>query len=148
MAESREVLLRVEHLKQYFGRLKAVDDVSFDIYKGEVFGLVGESGCGKTTTGRTIIKLYEPTGGDIWFNGRHIGTGVKDKKKQIAALRREGNIDEAKRLSAELVKSQKEVRDSVSDNVMTKMQMIFHFTILRLLSALRMFTEARVQSLI
>ena len=125
MAESREVLLRVEHLKQYFGRLKAVDDVSFDIYKGEVFGLVGESGCGKTTTGRTIIKLYEPTGGDIWFNGRHIGTGVKDKKKQIAALRREGNIDEAKRLSAELVKSQKEVRDSVSDNVMTKMQMIF-----------------------
>ena len=59
-----DVLLKVEHLCQYFkmspGReLKAVDDVSFDIKKGEVFGLVGESGCGKTTTGRSIIKLYE-----------------------------------------------------------------------------------------
>ena len=56
-----EVLLRVEHLCQYFrmgkSELKAVDDVSFDIKKGEVFGLVGESGCGKTTTGRSIIKL-------------------------------------------------------------------------------------------
>ena len=53
-----EVLLRVEHLCQYFGFNKAVDDVSFDIMRGEVFGLVGESGCGKTTTGRSIIKLY------------------------------------------------------------------------------------------
>ena len=53
----QEVLLRVEHLCQYFKSNKAVDDVSFDIKKGEVFGLVGESGCGKTTTGRSIIKL-------------------------------------------------------------------------------------------
>ena len=55
----QDVLLRVEHLSMYFGKrdaaLKAVDDVSFDIKKGEVFGLVGESGCGKTTTGRSII---------------------------------------------------------------------------------------------
>ncbi|MBO4795334.1 MAG: ATP-binding cassette domain-containing protein, partial [Clostridia bacterium] len=62
MAEEREVLLRVEHLKQYFklgigATVKAVDDISFDIKRGEVFGMVGESGCGKTTTGRDIIKL-------------------------------------------------------------------------------------------
>ena len=60
MAE-KEVLLSVQHLEQFFkmGRhqLKAVNDVSFDIYKGEVFGLVGESGCGKTTLGRTILRL-------------------------------------------------------------------------------------------
>ena len=66
MENNNEVLLRVEHLCQYFpmgGGVvnKAVDDVSFGIKKGEVFGLVGESGCGKTTTGRSIIKLYDIT---------------------------------------------------------------------------------------
>ena len=64
-----EPLLRVEHLCQYFGPTKAVDDVSFDIKKGEVFGLVGESGCGKTTTGRSIIKIYNITSGNIYFEG-------------------------------------------------------------------------------
>ena len=67
MQNNQETLLRVEHLCQYFkmegGELKAVDDVSFDIKRGEVFGLVGESGCGKTTTGRSIIKLYNITTG-------------------------------------------------------------------------------------
>ena len=57
-----EVLLKVEHLCQYFGPLKAVDDVTFDIKKGEVFGLVGESGCGKTTTGR-LLQGAENLGG-------------------------------------------------------------------------------------
>ena len=73
---NNEVLLRVEHLRQYFGSTKAVDDVSFDIKKGEAFGLVGESGCGKTTTGRSIIKLYNITGGDIYFKGIRIGAGL------------------------------------------------------------------------
>ena len=66
MEEKREVLLSVRNLQQYFKlgkrELKAVDNVSFDVYKGEVFGLVGESGCGKTTTGRSIIRLYDITG--------------------------------------------------------------------------------------
>ena len=61
MENKKQALLRVEHLEQYFklGKrtLRAVDDVNFEIYKGEVFGLVGESGCGKTTTGRSIIKI-------------------------------------------------------------------------------------------
>lgn len=71
--EESDVLLRVNHLKQYFRSgsyiNKAVDDVSFYIKKGEVFGLVGESGCGKTTTGRTIINLYDPTEGDVYLPG-------------------------------------------------------------------------------
>ena len=69
---NREVLLKVEHLCQFFGSNKAVNDVNFEIHKGEVFGLVGESGCGKTTTGRSIIKLYNITSGNVWFKGRNI----------------------------------------------------------------------------
>ena len=79
MAE-KEIVLDVRNLKQYFHNgvgknkvvVKAVDDVSFKIAKGQTFGLVGESGCGKTTTGRTIIRLYKPTSGEIYFNGKLI----------------------------------------------------------------------------
>lgn len=84
-----EVLLRVEHLSQYFGSLKAVDDVSFDIKKGEVFGLVGESGCGKTTIGRSIIKLYNITGGSVYFKGRRIAAGQLEYKNAIKEAREE-----------------------------------------------------------
>ena len=87
--EKREKLLRVEHLCQYFGRTKAVDDVSFDVYKGEVFGLVGESGCGKTTTGRSIIKLYNITSGNIYFNGQRIGAGTGSYKQAIREARKQ-----------------------------------------------------------
>ena len=82
-----EVLLRVDHLCQYFGPVKAVDDVSFDIKKGEVFGLVGESGCGKTTTGRSIIRIYDITSGSIYFKGRRVCAGTKSYKDEIAAQR-------------------------------------------------------------
>lgn len=78
-----ENLVEVKHLKEYFNintglfkttPLKAVDDVSFAIRKGETLGLVGESGCGKTTVGRTLLHLYKPTDGEIWFNGKQIVT--------------------------------------------------------------------------
>ena len=75
MLNNEEVLLRVENLRQYFGSTKAVDNITFDIKKGEVFGLVGESGCGKTTTGRSIIKLYNITGGNVFFKGIRIAAG-------------------------------------------------------------------------
>lgn len=84
-----EVLLKVEHLCQYFGSVKAVDDVSFDIKKGEVFGLVGESGCGKTTTGRSIIKIYDITSGSIYFKGQRICAGVGSYKNAIRSASQE-----------------------------------------------------------
>lgn len=92
--ENREKLLEVTHLKQYFKIgpktvLKAVDDISFDVYKGEVFGIVGESGCGKTTTGRTIIKLYDPTSGYVRFKGQVISAGTLDIKKKISNVKKE-----------------------------------------------------------
>ena len=84
-----KTLVEVQHLQQYFpaggvGKnrkyVQAVDDVSFAIRKGETLGLVGESGCGKTTTGRTLLRLYEPTGGKIYYDGNLLF----DKEKNIA----------------------------------------------------------------
>ena len=81
--EKKTPLLEVKHLKQYFDindgifstkKLKAVDDVTFYINKGETLGLVGETGCGKTTVGRSILQLYKPTDGQIFFNGKEIKT--------------------------------------------------------------------------
>ena len=80
---TKQPLIEVKNLKKYFDisvgmfkskSLKAVDDVSFTIQKGETLGLVGESGCGKTTVGRTILHLYKPTGGEVWYNGKKIET--------------------------------------------------------------------------
>ena len=85
----RETLLQVKHLCQYFDSNKAVDDVSFDIKKGEVFGLVGESGCGKTTTGRSIIKIYNITSGSIYFKDQRICAGPKSYQDEIARLKGE-----------------------------------------------------------
>ena len=89
----REVLLSVRNLQQYFKlgkrELKAVDNVSFDIYKGEVFGLVGESGCGKTTTGRSIIRLYDITGGSVYYKGQRICAGIRSYKDAIKQARKD-----------------------------------------------------------
>ena len=86
-------LLVVKNLKQYFDipsgflkslKLKAVDDVSFEIKEGETLGLVGESGCGKTTVGRSILQLYKPTAGEVWFDGQLIQgkKGINEYRKQ------------------------------------------------------------------
>ena len=94
---SREPILKVEHLKTWYplrkgvfsrvyGFVKAVDDVSLDVYEGETLGLVGESGCGKTTLGRSILRLAEPTDGKVWFDGMEVtalkGQALRDFRKQ------------------------------------------------------------------
>ena len=91
-----DYLVQVNHLKQYFPvstgflrttMLKAVDDVSFDIRKGETLGLVGESGCGKTTVGRTLLQLYKPTAGEVWFDGKKI-----EDKESLREFRRRAQM--------------------------------------------------------
>lgn len=87
----KDIILKVRNLSKHFGNLKAVDDVSFDLERGKVLGLVGESGCGKTTIGRTIIKLYEATGGDVFLDGKRIVAGTlayKEEKKAVRAKQR------------------------------------------------------------
>jgi|TARA_B110000438_G_scaffold124776_1_gene121547 oligopeptide transport system ATP-binding protein len=90
-----DILLQVKNLKKYFpirnglfskvtGNVKAVDDVSFDIYRGETLGIVGESGCGKTTVGRTLLRLLEPTAGSIFYEGENIS---KYTRSQLRPLR-------------------------------------------------------------
>ncbi len=118
MAE-KEVLLRVEHLCQYFKTNKAVDDVSFDVRKGEVFGLVGESGCGKTTTGRSIIKLYDITSGNIYFKGKRIAAGTMSYKREIAKAREEmKTADPARKaeLKAIIAKNREEIKKAKFDH--------------------------------
>ena len=133
MENNSEVLLKVDHLCQYFRLgckdLKAVDDVSFEIKKGESFGLVGESGCGKTTTGRSIIKLYNITSGNVYFKGQRIGAGIRSYQdaiaaarsnaaKKIKALRAEKNVDADRKaaIREEIKKINEELGAIVDEN--------------------------------
>ena len=131
MQNNEEVLLKVEHLCQYFGGgqfvTKAVDDVSFDIKKGEVFGLVGESGCGKTTTGRSIIRLYDITSGNVYFKGIRTCAGTGAYRKNILEAKKEykAKIDAAsdatekdrlkKELDAYVAEQKKELKIAAYD---------------------------------
>lgn len=124
-----EVLLRIEHLSQHFGSLKAVDNVNFEIKKGEVFGLVGESGCGKTTTGRSIIKIYNITGGSIYFKYQRICAGTleytdaitnarKTTADRVKALNESSKSDPSKKQAndTEIARLKAELKQMVDDN--------------------------------
>lgn len=93
-----DALLQVANLKKYFpikkgvlrrtvGNVRAVDDVSFDVFPGETLGIVGESGCGKSTTGRTLLRLLEPTSGEVWFNGKNLaklsGSAMREMRQHL-----------------------------------------------------------------
>ena len=126
----KDVLLKVEHLSMHFGKgnhkKKAVDDVSFEVRRGEVFGLVGESGCGKTTTGRTIIKLYDATGGSVYFKGKRIAAGTQNYSDEIAELRRkikelsennsEGNAQKIKECTDRIAQLRVEISKAKHDH--------------------------------
>ncbi len=119
MENKKEVLLKVENLQQFFkmGKFenKAVNDISFEIYKGEVFGLVGESGCGKSTTGRSIIRLYDITGGSIYFNGDRIAAGIRKYKDAIITAKVDNKLEE-KQINIEM---QEEIDKATSKNLDT-----------------------------
>ena len=88
-----DTLLQVRHLKKYFktghGMLHAVDDISFDLERGKTLGLVGESGCGKSTTGRSILRLIEPTSGEVFFEGKDV---AKLSKTEMRHMRKDMQI--------------------------------------------------------
>lgn len=139
MSQEREVVLRVDRLCRHFGDNRAVDEVSFEIYRGEVFGLVGESGCGKTTTGRCIIGLYPITSGNIFFQGRRIAAGtdgcrreIKLRQKTIRTLKSEGTAEARQRIEEcreSITALRREMADARADTgragVVTQIQMIF-----------------------
>jgi oligopeptide transport system ATP-binding protein len=128
----QNIVLSVRHLKQFFTmrvggtkfRTKAVHDVSFDIKKGEVFGLVGESGCGKTTTGRSIIKLYDITSGSIYFNGYRIGAGDRWNRKEIKWKTHKANqaITELKRQMRDDINDAKNDQQEVNADLIKKIE--------------------------
>ena len=93
MAEQKSEILKVEHLKKYFpvpnGMLHAVDDISFTISTGKTLGVVGESGCGKSTMGRAILRLHEPTSGKVYFDNKDV---LSFNDKQMKELRRDMQI--------------------------------------------------------
>jgi len=135
MRASDEIVLSVRDLKVHFinghGKfkmtVKAIDGINFDIYKGEVFGLVGESGCGKTTTGRTCIKLHDPTDGEIFFLNKRIAAGTQGNYKTIKDIKKAttATIKELKlKMQKELENTEKQSSEykMISDNYKAKIE--------------------------
>jgi len=141
MSDARKKILQLKNVRLYFSSgigkrkvvVKAVHNISFDVYKGEVFGLVGESGCGKTTTGRAIIKLYNLTDGQIYFKGKLISEGnrgknleikrlrqeikekIKETNSQISELKGEGVKSNEEKLAVEIGEAQQELKSFIAE---------------------------------
>ena len=140
--KGKDILVNVENLKMYFpvtsgvilqktiGQVKAVDNVTFFIRKGETLGLVGESGCGKTTTGRAVLQLYEPTEGKVQFDGTELtelnGSDMRSMRKEVQIIFQDPYGSLNPRMSAgdiigeplkvhKLVSGKQEYRDKVAE---------------------------------
>ncbi|OOO00250.1 MAG: oligopeptide ABC transporter ATP-binding protein [Epulopiscium sp. Nele67-Bin004] len=134
--QQKEPILKVNNLKMHFksgtGKdkivVKAVDGVSFEVYKGEIFGLVGESGCGKTTTGRALIRLHDPTDGSIEFLGQTIVEGTDSNTLAIEEAKKMSDKTKAKEIiafnKAEIARK-KRLNSKRDRTLMQQMQMIF-----------------------
>ena len=126
------ILLSVRHLKQYFGfgkglnktELKAVDNVSFDVHEGECVGVVGESGCGKTTTGRSIIKLYDITSGSVYYRGVRISAGERWTKEQLKLAQKNNDAQKLAEMKADLAQIRFD-NAHPSQKLVNEIQMIF-----------------------
>ncbi len=125
-----DIILSVRNLKQFFffgsginrAKLKAVSNVSFDIHTGECFGIVGESGCGKTTTGRSIIKLYDITSGAVYYKGYRISAGNRWNRKEIkfTKIRLAKKLKDLRAEEAEKIKELKDSNASEADVLSVK----------------------------
>ena len=128
----KNILLSVRHLKQYFGfgkglnktELKAVDNVSFDVHEGECVGVVGESGCGKTTTGRSIIKLYDITSGSVYYRGVRISAGERWTKEQLKLAQKNNDAQKLAEMKADLAQIRFD-NAHPSQKLVNEIQMIF-----------------------
>lgn len=136
MSQSREILLSVKNLQKYFkvGKnavLKAVDNVTFDIYKGETLGMVGESGCGKTTCGRTCIGLYSRTGGQVTFDGIDVhnvpAKAQKEFKRRVQMVFQDPYSSLDPRMTvAEIIGEGIDIHH-IAKNKQERAEMIYHF---------------------
>jgi oligopeptide transport system ATP-binding protein len=125
MSNDDNILVSVQHLQQYFPAghnryVQAVDDVSFYIRKGETFGLVGESGCGKTTTGRTLLRLYEPTDGRIIYDHKVLFDSGKvplEQEDGTPILDESGNPKMGKKTKVDMLPFRRKHADRVPGSV-------------------------------
>jgi oligopeptide transport system ATP-binding protein len=149
----KDIILSVRHLKQFFTvgsgrnkfRTKAVNDISFDIFKGEVFGLVGESGCGKTTTGRSIIKLYDITSGSVYFKGHRITAGNRWNRKEIkfSKLITERKIKDIKQKMKDDINDARSEKQENNDQIISKITNHYNLQILKLNKDLKELIEVQ-----
>jgi oligopeptide transport system ATP-binding protein len=153
----KDIILSVRHLKQFFTvgagrnkfRTKAVHDISFDIKKGEVFGLVGESGCGKTTTGRSIMRLYDITSGSVYFKGTRITAGDRWNRKEIkwASHRHELAVKDLRQKMKDEINDARSDKQENNEDVINKIKLEYDQQIANLTKELQVLIKEQQEKI-